>query len=61
MPAPDRRVSVEDKKKGRIIYKGLWTDEEDDMLRSLVSKMADLPRFVLALCTQPACAHAAPS
>lgn len=43
MPAPDRRQAVEDKKKGRIIYKGLWTEEEDQMLRSLVAKMADLP------------------
>jgi hypothetical protein len=51
MPAPpDRRQAVEDKKKGRIIYKGLWTDEEDQMLRSLVEKMADLPRSAPASC-----------
>ena len=51
MPAPDRRQAVEDKKKGRIIYKGLWTDEEDQMLRSLVAKMADLPRSAPASCS----------
>eukprot|EP01047_Picozoa_sp_COSAG01_P052226 COSAG01_NODE_5473_length_4237_cov_4.988400_1_plen_29_part_10 len=28
--ARDRREAVQDKKGGRIIYKGLWTKEEDD-------------------------------
>ena len=39
----DRREAVEDTKKGRIIYKGLWTAEEDEMLRGLVAGMNELP------------------
>ena len=39
----DRREAVEDKKRGRIIYKGLWTQEEDDRLRELVAGMTELP------------------
>ncbi len=43
--ATDRRQAVQDKgNKNRIIYKGLWTADEDAMLRSLVGRMADLPR-----------------
>ena len=43
--ATDRRPAVQDKgNKNRIIYKGLWTADEDAMLRSLVGRMADLPR-----------------
>eukprot|EP01043_Picozoa_sp_COSAG02_P027563 COSAG02_NODE_1633_length_11567_cov_16.719567_5_plen_83_part_00 len=56
----DRRQQVADKKKGRLIYKGLWTDEEDQMLRSLVAKMADLPRSGPARCySARACGRAA--
>ena len=46
--ATDRRQAVQDKgNKNRIIYKGLWTADEDAMLRSLVGRMADLPRCVV--------------
>jgi hypothetical protein len=41
--ARDRREAVQDKKGGRIIYKGLWTKEEDDNLRKLVAGMKELP------------------
>lgn len=54
----DRRQAVEDKMKGRIIYKGLWTDEEDQMLRQLVARMADLPRCVRATTSNHLARHA---